>query len=89
MPDSQKQLGNSQTLFVELSAFQFETLEHSQGYATVIRFRLENESIRMCDALVVLDGPEIRFHGMIGAIDDQGWAVAVDRRGSTVPAGVQ
>ena len=86
MPDSQKQGGNSQTLCVELSDLNFEIVEQSQGLATAIRFQLLNKSIKIGDVLVVLDGSDIKFHGMIGSIDEKGWAVAVDRRGSTMPA---
>jgi hypothetical protein len=88
MPDSERSLGNAQTLWTELSALEFEVLEQSSGYATVIRFRLLNEQIRPGDVLVVLEGPEIRFHGMITSVDDEGWAAAADRHGSTIPAGI-
>lgn len=86
MPD---QAGNSQTLCVDLGDLSYEVLEQSQGLATAIRFQLLNETIKTGDVLVVLDGVEIRFHGMIGAIDGCGWAVAVDRRGSTISASLQ
>jgi hypothetical protein len=86
MSDLERSLGNAQTLWTELSALEFEALEQAAGFATVIRFRLHNEKIRPGDVLVVLEGPEIRFHGMITAVDDEGWAAAADRRGSTIPA---
>ena len=86
MPDSQKQGGNSQTLCIELSELQFETVEQDQGCATVIRFQLHNQTVKIGDVLLVLEGPDIRFHGLIGAIDVQGWALAADRRGSNIPA---
>ncbi len=86
MPDSERSLGNAQTLWTELSALEFEALEQAAGYATVIRFRLYNEQIRPGDVLVVLEGSEIRFHGMITSVDDDGWAAAADRHGSTIPA---
>ncbi len=86
MPDSERSLGNAQTLWTELTALEFETLEQAAGYATVIRFRLHKEQIRPGDVLVVLEGPEIRFHGMITSVDDDGWAAAADRRGSKIPA---
>ena len=89
MPDSQKQGGNSQTLCVEIGDRAFEAVEQDQGHATVIRFQLLNQSINIGDVLVVLDGSEVRFHGMIGAIEDGGWAVAADRRGSTIPTTTQ
>ncbi len=88
MPDSQKQGGNSQTLCIEFPDLQFTSLEQSQGNATVIRFRTRNSEVRFGDVLLVLDGPDIRFHGLIGQIDGDGWAVATDRRGSTIPATV-
>jgi hypothetical protein len=88
MPDFERSLGNAQTLWTELSTLEFRVLEQSGGYAMVIRFRLHNEQIRQGDTLVVLEGPEIRFHGMITSVDDEGWAAAADRRGSTIPAGV-
>jgi hypothetical protein len=85
MPDTEAQGGNSQTLCTELADLQFETMESSGGHSTVIRFRLDNRSVRMGDVLLVLEGDEIRFHGLIGSIDEKGWAVAADRRGSTIP----
>jgi hypothetical protein len=88
MPDSEHSLGNAQTLWTELAALEFEAVEQSGGYATSIRFRLLNEQIRPGDVLVVLEGSEIRFHGMITAVDDEGWAAATDRHGSSIPAGV-
>ena len=57
--------------------------------ATAVRFRLHNKLIRVGDVLVVLEATDIRFHGMILTIEAEGWAVAVDRHGSTIPAGVQ
>lgn len=89
MPDSQKQSGNSQTLFVELSELNFEVAEQSAGLATAIRFELLNPSIKIGDVIVVLDGPDIKFHGMIRFIDEKGWAIAVDRHGSSVLASLQ
>ena len=86
MSDSERSLGNAQTLWTELAALEFEVLEQAAGYATVIRFRLYNEQIRPGDVLVVLEGAEIRFHGMISSMDDNGWAAAADRHGSTIPA---
>lgn len=85
MPQMEKGLGNSQTLCVELSELDFEALESAAGHATVIRFRVHNETIRFGDVLLVLEGPEIRFHGRIGNVDEQGWAVAADRAGSSIP----
>ena len=79
---------NSQTVVVDADAFEFETLEESNGCATVVRFVVENPDVRAGDVLLVLSGSEIHFHGMIGAVED-GHAVATDRRGSLLPATVQ
>ena len=79
---------NSQTVVVHSDTFEFETLEESNGHATVVRFRVENPDVRAGDVLLVLSGSEIHFHGMIGVIED-GRGVATDRRGSLLPATVQ
>ena len=79
---------NSQTVVVDANTFEFETLEDSNGRATVVRFRVENPDVRAGDVLLVLSGSEIHFHGMIGVIED-GLGVATDRRGSLLPATVQ
>ena len=88
MPDTEK-MGNSQTLWVPLDELNFESLEQAQGKATVIRFELLNQSVQVGDVLVVLEENQIRFHGMIFKIDEQGWAVAKDPRSSSIPASVQ
>jgi hypothetical protein len=79
---------NSQTVVVDADTFEFETLEASNGHATVVRFRVENPDLRAGDVLLVLSGSDIHFHGMIGIIED-GSAVATDRRGSLLPSTVQ
>ena len=78
----------SQTIVVDANTFDFETLEQSNGNATVVRFRVENPDVRAGDVLLVLSGSEIHFHGMIGLIEE-GFGVATDRRGSLLPATVQ
>ena len=88
MPESQKQGGNSQLLCVEFDEFKFEIVERVQEVATTIRFLILNKSIKMGDVLLVLDGTEIKFHGMIDSIDEKGWGSAVDR-GSSLPASPQ
>ena len=77
----------SQTVVIDADAFDFETLEESNGNATVVRFRVENPDVRAGDVLLVLSGSEIQFHGMIGLIEE-GFGVATDRRGSLLPATV-
>ena len=89
MPDTQQQGGNSQSLVVDLAELEYEVTERAGGMATAIRFRLHNKLVRVGDVLVVLEAAEIRFHGMILNIEAEGWAVAVDRHGSTIPARVQ
>ncbi|HEX8292787.1 MAG TPA: hypothetical protein VF570_13605 [Pyrinomonadaceae bacterium] len=79
---------NSQTVVVDADTFEFETLEESNGCATVVRFHVENPDVRAGDVLLVLSGSDIHFHGMIGVIED-GRGVATDRRGSLLPATVQ
>ena len=79
---------NSQTVIVNADAFEFETLEETNGLATVVRFRVENADVRAGDVLLVLAGSDAHFHGMIGIIED-GYGVATDRRGSLLPATVQ
>ena len=79
---------NSQTVVVDSDTFEFETLEESNGRATVIRFQVDNPDVRAGDVLLVLSGSEIHFHGMIGVIED-GFGTATDRRGSLLPATVQ
>ncbi len=88
MSDFEHSLGNAQTIWIDIPSLAFETLEQAGGFATVIRFHLNNQQIRLGDALVVMEGSEIRFHGMITHVDEQGRAVAADRRGSSIPAGV-
>jgi hypothetical protein len=88
MPEEQRVANNSQTYVVEADSFNFETVENENGVATVVRFQLEDPRYHAGDVLLVLSGSDIHFHGMIGKIAD-GWATAVDRRGSLLPATVQ
>ena len=86
MPSEQTNYSNnSQTVVVDANSFDFVTLEERNGVATVIRFRLANSSVQAGDVLLVLNGSDIHFHGMIGIIEDE-WGVATDRRGSLLPA---
>ncbi len=85
MADYDRLLGNLQTVFVDLSEFQFETVEQAEGKATVIRFQIPGQALLRGDILVVLDGAEIRFHGAVTAVNTSGWAQARDCRGSTMP----
>jgi hypothetical protein len=88
MPDEQRVANNSQTYVVEADAFSYDTIEQTNGQATVIRFPLEDTRFHAGDVVVVLSEGEIHFHGMIGRLAD-GWATATDRRGSLLPATIQ
>ncbi len=85
MPENRNQNVNSQTLVVDADSFAFETVEQHNGLATVVKFKLDNPSVRSGDVLVILSGTDIQFHGFIGGIED-GYAMAVDRSGSMLPA---
>ena len=89
MPESPNYTNNSQTLVVDAEEFSFDTIEQENGHATVVRFKLDNPAIRAGDVLLVLSGSDIHFHGMIGIVNEDGSAVATDRRGSLLPATVQ
>jgi len=88
MPDEQRVANNSQTYVVDADGFSYDTVEQTNGQATVIRFPLEDTRFQAGDVVVVLSDGEIHFHGMIGRLAD-GWATATDRRGSLLPATVQ
>ena len=79
----------SQTVVVEADGFDFETVEQENGRATVVRFKVLNPGISAGDVLLVLDGTDIHFHGMIGVVSEDGSAIATDRRGSLLPATAQ
>lgn len=85
MPEQTRYDNNSQTIVFDADTFDFEPLETANGHATVVRFKLDNPRVNAGDVLLVLSGAEIHFHGMIGRVED-GYGVAVDRRGSLLPA---
>jgi hypothetical protein len=87
MPDNQNQSENSQTLVIDADKFIFDTIEQHNGFAIVIRFKVENPEVKPGDVLLILSGTEIHFHGFIGKIED-GWAIASDRNGSMLPSGL-
>jgi hypothetical protein len=88
MPDEQRVANNSQTYLVDADDLSFETLEQTNGQATVIRFPLTDPRYQAGDVLLVLSGSDIHFHGMIGSVAE-GLAIASDRRGSLLAATVQ
>lgn len=83
----QSQTTNSQTLVINSDEFHFETLEQQNGMATVVKFKLENPDVQPGDVLLILSGSDIQFHGFIGNINE-GWAIAMDRSGSQLPAAI-
>jgi hypothetical protein len=89
MSDSRSQVLNSRTVVFGADDFQFETLEQNNGVATIIKFKLDEDDCNAGDVLVVLSGTDIHFHGLIGKIDEEGWAIASDPRGSLLPATTQ
>jgi len=85
MAETNQPMSNAQTVVVDAQEFEFEALEKNNGVATVVRFKVHNPALRAGDALLVLSGDEIHFHGMIGRVED-GYATAADRNGSQLPA---
>ena len=78
----------SQTLSFNADTFEFEPVANENGNATVIRFPVDEKKVSPGDAVVVVSGEDIHFHGMIGKIEN-GYAYASDPKGSLLPAGVQ
>jgi hypothetical protein len=87
MPDNTSQPVNSQTLVIDFAQLSYEPVEQENGVATVVRFKLENPGVQAGDVLLVLAGEDIQFHGFINGVVD-GWAIAADKHGSTLPASV-
>ena len=77
-----------QTLSFNVETFDYESVEQTNGNATVIRFEVDQTEVSPGDVVLVLEGAEIVFHGMVGAIED-GVAIASDPKGSLLPATIQ
>lgn len=75
---------NSQTLVINVADFLYQTEEHANGFATRVRFKLDNPRVSPGDVLLVLSGADIVFHGLIGGIEN-GFGIATDRSGSQLP----
>ena len=84
-PDSRSTISLAKTLCFLAEGVDYETLEQQDGKATVIKFELSDPYYNAGDVLVIMDGEEIVFHGMIGQIAE-GFAIASDRRASLLPA---
>lgn len=68
--------------------FKYETVNHENGNATMVKFAIDEKRYSPGDVVVVLDGEDIVFHGILGKIED-GEAYAYDPKGSLLPATVQ
>jgi hypothetical protein len=77
-----------QTISFNADDFDYETVSHDNGNATVIKFKIDYKLYSPGDVVVVVAGDEINFHGIIGKIED-GYAFASDPKGSLLPATVQ
>lgn len=89
MPEQgRSEISNSQTLVIDFNDLNYEAVEQQNGIATVVKFKLENPGVSAGDVLLVLAGEDIQFHGFIGGIEN-GWGIATDRNGSSLPAGIQ
>lgn len=77
-----------QTMSFEASSFEYETVNHENGNATMIKYPINEKLYSPGDVIVVLDGDEIVFHGVIGKIEN-GEAYAYDPKGSLLPATIQ
>jgi hypothetical protein len=77
-----------QTLSFNADTFEYETVAHENGNATIITFPIDQTLYSPGDVVVVLSNDEITFHGIIGKIED-GRAYATDPKGSLLAATVQ
>lgn len=77
-----------QTLSLNADGFEYETINHENGNATMIKFAIDDTQYGTGDVVVVIDGEEIVFHGVLGKVEN-GEAYAYDPKGSLLPAGVQ
>lgn len=80
MPENSNYDSNSKTLVIETKDFSFEIMGQNNGVVTVVKFKLHNPEVRPGDVLLVLTGADVHFHGLIGRVDDEGWAIATDPR---------
>jgi hypothetical protein len=77
-----------QTLSFNADTFEYETVSAENGNATIITFDIDEKKNSPGDVVVVLNGDEIVFHGIIGKIEN-GRAYASDPRGSLLAGTVQ
>ncbi len=77
-----------QTISFNENDFEYEAVAQENGNATIITFPIDQTRYSPGDVVVVLDDSSIKFHGIIGKIED-GLAYASDPQGSLLPATVQ
>jgi len=77
-----------QTISYNADNFEYETVNHENGNATMIRFEIDYSRYSPGDVVVVLSADEVIFHGIIGKIED-GYAYAYDPKDSLLAATVQ
>ena len=77
-----------QTLSFNADNFEYETVSQENGNATMIKFPIDERRYSPGDVVVVLDAADIKFHGVIGKIEN-GDAYAYDPKGSLLPGTVQ
>ena len=77
-----------QTLSFNTETFEYDVVAADNGNATIIKFPIDEKLYSPGDVVVVLDDSSVKFHGIIGKIED-GLAYASDPQGSLLPATVQ
>ncbi len=77
-----------QTLSFNADTFDYDVVSQDNGNATVIKFPIDQKLYSPGDVVVVLQGEEIVFHGIIGKIENEE-AYASDPKGSLLAATVQ
>ena len=77
-----------QTISISADALEYESVAQENGNATIIKFVIDESKYSPGDVVVVLDGDDVVFHGLIGKIED-GNAFASDPKGSLLAATVQ
>lgn len=76
------------TISYNADGFEYEAVQQENGNATIITFEIDESRYSPGDVVVVVDGEDIVFHGIIGKIEE-GRAYASDPRGSLLAATVQ
>lgn len=77
-----------QTISFNADTFEYDVVSQENGNATIIKFPIDEKLYSPGDVVVVLQGDEIVFHGIIGKIEG-GEAYASDPKGSLLAATVQ